>query len=141
MMLLWAIRFFIFKLYESPKFLMGRGRDAEAVEVVHKVAQHNRRSLDDDGEKRIYLTVEDLAAAGNLYENTEGLDTSAKGAVARQLRKFNTSHVRALFATRKLAYSTTLLIILWGSYFSLLLSITFFEPIIFLAFIGLAFPL
>ncbi|KAG8880324.1 hypothetical protein FRB97_000937 [Tulasnella sp. 331] len=41
MIILWAIRFFVFTLYESPKYLMGRGRDAEAVEVVHKVAALN----------------------------------------------------------------------------------------------------
>jgi hypothetical protein len=38
MLVLSVIRIFIFHLYESPKFLMGRGRDAEAVQVVHKVA-------------------------------------------------------------------------------------------------------
>jgi hypothetical protein len=33
--------FHLYELYESPKFLMGRGRDADAVEVVHKVAAYN----------------------------------------------------------------------------------------------------
>lgn len=41
MFLLWILRFFVFTLYESPKYLMGRGRDAEAVEVLHKVARYN----------------------------------------------------------------------------------------------------
>jgi len=27
----WFIGFFVFKLYESPKFLMGKGRDADTV--------------------------------------------------------------------------------------------------------------
>ncbi|RDB16565.1 putative MFS-type transporter PB1E7.08c [Hypsizygus marmoreus] len=116
MLLLWGIRFFVFKLYESPKYLMGRGRDEAAVDVVHKVAAHNGTTCD--------LTVERLWAAGNLggVGEEKALDTSAKGAVRRQLSKFDARHVRSLFATRKLAYSTSLLIILW-------------------AFIGLAFPL
>jgi len=122
MMLLWAIRFFVFKLYESPKYLMGRGREEQAVEVVHKVAAYNGKTSN--------LTVEDLRAAGQWVVGKEDdgdggdatHDTSAKAAIRRQLAKFSSNHVRSLFATRKLAYSTSLLIILW-------------------AFIGLAFPL
>ena len=34
MFVLWAIRFFVFKLYESPKFLMGKGKDEAAVKVI-----------------------------------------------------------------------------------------------------------
>lgn len=108
MFIFWAIRFFIFKLYESPKYLMGRGRDEKAVEVVHKVAAHNRTVSS--------LTLEQLQAAGKFGEERSGaeLDTSAAGAMKRQLKKFGTGHVRSLFVTRKLAYSTSLLIILWG---------------------------
>lgn len=121
MLLLWVIRFFVFHLYESPKYLMGRGRDEEAVEVVKKVAAYNGKTT--------ILTVEMLEEAGRLAGGTDGIgegdyafDTSARAAAIRKLSKFDTSHVRSLFATRKLAYSTTLLIILW-------------------ALIGLAFPL
>jgi len=116
MMLLFVIRFFIFHLYESPKYLMGRGRDEEAVEVVKKVAAYNG--------KETTLTLEILQEAGRLAAPDEkaDLDTSAKAAALRKLQKFDMGHVKPLFATRKLAYSTTLLIILW-------------------ALIGLAFPL
>ncbi|TFK33511.1 MFS general substrate transporter [Crucibulum laeve] len=115
MMVLWAIRFFVFKLYESPKYLMGRGRDEQAVEVVHKVAKYNNRTST--------LAVEDLKAVGSYGVVREGtLDTSARGIIKRQLANFDGNHVKPLFATRKLAYSTTLLIVLW-------------------ALIGLAFPL
>ena len=34
MFILWFIRFFVFTMYESPKYLMGRGRDEDAVKVV-----------------------------------------------------------------------------------------------------------
>ncbi|KAI0086900.1 MFS general substrate transporter [Irpex rosettiformis] len=120
MLLLWVVRFFVFHLHESPKYLMGRGRDAEAVEVVHKVATYNGKTSS--------LTVDMLTDAGqlagvsSLTDGEAGFDTSAKAAVMRTLRNFNGSHVRPLFATRKLAYSTSLLIVLW-------------------ALIGLAFPL
>ena len=41
MIVLFIIRFFVFHLYESPKYLMGRGRDEEAVKVIHQIAQYN----------------------------------------------------------------------------------------------------
>ncbi|KAK7049413.1 hypothetical protein VNI00_006014 [Paramarasmius palmivorus] len=110
MMLLWAIRFFLFKLYESPKYLMGRGLDAEAVDVIHKVAAYNGNTST--------LTVEELEGLGDLVRKEAG----ASSAVRKQLAKFDSGHIKGLFATRKLAWSTSLLIILWGL-------------------IGLAFPL
>ncbi|KAG6917195.1 hypothetical protein DXG01_003538 [Tephrocybe rancida] len=61
MFVLWAIRFFVFKLYESPKYLMGRGRDETAVEVVHRVAELNGTTSN--------LTLEDLVKAGSLRAN------------------------------------------------------------------------
>jgi hypothetical protein len=33
MLFLWAIRFFVLPVYESPKFLASVGRDEEAVQV------------------------------------------------------------------------------------------------------------
>ncbi|KAK0488479.1 MFS general substrate transporter [Armillaria novae-zelandiae] len=115
MMLLWGIRFFAFKLYESPKYLMGRGRDSEAVDVVHKVARYNG--------KESTLTLEDLRKAGGEKENQDSvMDTSVRAAVRRNLRELSGDHVRPLFANVKLAWSTSLIITLW-------------------ALIGLAFPL
>ncbi|KAF7972298.1 hypothetical protein HWV62_18466 [Athelia sp. TMB] len=120
MLFLWILRF-LFPLWESPKWLMGRGRDAEAVEVVHKVAKFNGKTSS--------LTVEQLEGAGKLdgFGDAEagkggGYDTSALGAVRRNLSKLSLSHLRALFATRRLALSTSILVIIW-------------------ALIGLAFPL
>lgn len=116
MLLLFVLRFFVFHLYESPKYLMGRGRDAEAVEVLHKVAAYNRRT------STLTLGMLQDAEHGAAPTGESKVNTSARAAVARKLKVFDGDHVRSLFATRKLAWSTSLLIILW-------------------AFIGLAFPL
>ena len=109
----WMVLFvtrFLFTLFESPKFLMGRGRDAEAVEVVHQIAVRNGKTS--------RLLLEDLQSL-----NEEGvLDTSSAAAIRRRLQKLDLTHVRALFATRKLAFSTTLIMLVW-------------------AFIGIAYPL
>ncbi|KAI0373645.1 MFS general substrate transporter [Pilatotrama ljubarskyi] len=117
MTLLFFIRFFFFHLFETPKFLMSRGRDAEAVEVVHQVARFNG--------KKSSLTL-DMLTKYDAVAKTDGdvppLDTSAMGSFLRTLRTFSGSHVKSLFATPKLAFSTTILIVIW-------------------ALIGLAFPL
>ena len=44
MLILFILRFFVFHLYESPKYLIAHGRDAEAVAVVHAIAQYNGRT-------------------------------------------------------------------------------------------------
>lgn len=89
---------------------MGRGRDADAVAVVHKVAAYNGTTSS--------LTLEDLTKCGastNLDEKYTGMDTSAMGAAKRQLAKFDSSHIKALFQTRQLAWSTSLTISIWGA--------------------------
>jgi hypothetical protein len=114
MFLFWILRFFVFKLYESPKYLMGKGQNTKAVEVVHKVAEYNRTTSN--------LDVSDLdkvdargGEAGSDVEDKKD-ETHAQQAIRRQLTKFDSNHVKSLFASRKLAYSTSLLIILWGEH-------------------------
>jgi hypothetical protein len=109
MILLWGVRFFVFKLHESPKFLMGRGKDEEAVKSVHAIAKYNGVESN--------LTVQDLYdAASKAGEETgvKEMQTDAKAAARRTLDEFNLDHVKALFATPKLAYSTSIIILLWG---------------------------
>ncbi|KAG8771539.1 hypothetical protein FRC12_003544 [Ceratobasidium sp. 428] len=120
MIVLWIIRFFFFTLYESPKYLMGRGRLQEAVAVVHSVAEYNGRETD--------LTLDQLEDAGVPRDdssrgkrdddqaslNPQDMDTSALGALRRNLRSYDKGSVRMLFATRKLAISTSLIISLWA---------------------------
>ena len=109
-MLMFVLRFLCFTLYESPKYLMGRGKDEQAVHIVHEVAKRNRKTSS--------LTIADLER-----HNQQGqLGTDATAALRRKLEKLNFTHVRALFATPRLAWSTSLIMLIW-------------------AFIGLGFPL
>lgn len=109
-MIMFICRFVFFTLYESPKYLMGKGKDEQAVKIVHEVARRNGKTSS--------LTLADLQALD--VDGHQSTDTAA--ILARRLEKLNFTHVRSLFATRKLAYSATLITTLW-------------------AFIGLAFPL
>lgn len=36
------LRYFVFTFHESPKFLLSRGREAEAIEILHKIAKFNK---------------------------------------------------------------------------------------------------
>ena len=96
-------RFFLFHLYESPKFFLSRGQQGKAVNVVHGIAHHNGA--------RTWLTEDVLEELGG------GADTGPKTSVAdvsrRTASKFSTDRVAALFLNRQLAITTILLWIMW----------------------------
>lgn len=103
---LWAVRFFVFPLEESPRFLIGRGRDADAVAVVRRVAQFNGVESS--------LTVDALEKAAEAALATSGNDAGErKKRVLSESSLFTTEHIKSLFETPKLAWSTSLLIALW----------------------------
>jgi len=110
-MIMFFVRFVCFTIYESPKYLMGKGRDGDAVRVVHEVARRNGKTSS--------LTIEDLRACEYLDGQQE---TDVAAALKRKLEKLDLTHVRALFATKKLAFSTSMIMVVW-------------------AFIGLGYPL
>lgn len=41
-LLVFCLRFFVFPFHESPKFLVAKGREQEAIDVLHKIAKFNR---------------------------------------------------------------------------------------------------
>jgi hypothetical protein len=106
-LVLWVIRFFVFPFYESPRYLLGRGRDADTVAAVHRIAAYNG--------KTISFSEEVLADAARSSSGT-GQDTVGGGTrpVLAVDSNYRLRHVRALFATPKMAWSTSLLIALWG---------------------------
>jgi hypothetical protein len=98
-----VVRFGFFTIHESPKYLMGKGRDEEAVRIVHEVARRNGKTT--------ALTVEELRAC-----EPEGYVRQARvgDAVKRKLEDVKFERVSALFATRKLALSTGLIMAVWA---------------------------
>lgn len=111
-LLMFLIRFIAFSIYESPKYLMGKGRDEDSVRIVHEVAKRNGKTTT--------LTLEDLKAC-----EPEGYvaRTNASEAVRRNIKEqFDSDQIKTLFATRRLAISTGLIMWIW-------------------ALIGLAYPL
>jgi MFS family permease len=110
-LIMFFIRFVLFTIFESPKYLIGKGRDEDAVRVVHEVARRNGKTSS--------LSIEDLRAC-----EPEGYvaQTDAIAAVKRRLDQVNLDRIKILFHTKKLAISTGLIMTVW-------------------AFIGLGYPL
>ncbi|KAI0318400.1 MFS general substrate transporter [Amylostereum chailletii] len=105
MFLLALARIAFFRLHESPRFLLGRGpsHHAEAVAIVHAIARYNGVQTG--------LRVEDFEEA---ERSVAGHAQAAKWRILSEDSSWNMTHVRALFATPKLAWSTSLLIAIWG---------------------------
>uniref|UniRef100_A0A0W0FTQ2 Putative MFS general substrate transporter n=1 Tax=Moniliophthora roreri TaxID=221103 RepID=A0A0W0FTQ2_MONRR len=104
---LWGLRFFVFKLFESPRFLVGIGKDAEAVEIIHQLAKFNNTTSS--------LTVDQLLNTGRVdlgEKHKAQAETSRK--VLSKTSIFGLDHIKALFRTKKLAFTTSLLISLWS---------------------------
>ncbi|OJK03086.1 hypothetical protein ASPACDRAFT_76158 [Aspergillus aculeatus ATCC 16872] len=103
--LMFICRFFLFHLYESPKFLLGRGRQADAVASVYGIAHKNKT--------KTWLTEEILNEIGGYQQEAQKEKLSSTEIVKRYLSKFSFDHIAPLFATKKLAMSTILLWFCW----------------------------
>ena len=98
---MFVCRFFFFHLYESPKFLLSRGRQSEAVATVHGIAYKNRR--------KTWLTEEILNEIGGDPAAISHLKLSTGEIVKRQFGKFSTERIAPLFATRRLGTMSKLI--------------------------------
>lgn len=122
---MFAVRFFVFHLFESPKYLLSRGRQAEAVAVVHGLAHRNGAKtwlteeildavVDDAGA----LAGADAAAAARVHGGGGGgsLPTlSTKSVLQARLDKFSGARLRPLFSDRKLGLATGLVWFCWAT--------------------------
>jgi len=99
-LLLWTVRFAM-PLLESPRFLLGKGQDMEAVEVVHKLAKINGKTSS--------LTAEQL-----LVVERNNLSEMSVSPVKRDMRYIWDAfrHFKGFFATPKMALSTVLLFLI-----------------------------
>ncbi|KAI1525272.1 ProP Permease of the major facilitator superfamily, partial [Pyrenophora tritici-repentis] len=109
-LLMFIARFLLFTIFESPKFLMGKANDKEATRIVHEVARRNGKTTP--------LTLSDLQTCDLVARpgttSTTRTRNPATAAIRRNLEKVDMSHIKALFATPKLALSTTLITTIWA---------------------------
>jgi hypothetical protein len=103
MLLLAFLRLFAFPLYESPRYLLGRGNDEAAVAIVREIARYNGTETS--------LTVEEFKKAGRGAGQKQGVH---RRRILNESSIWTTNHVRSLFSTKRMAWSTSLLIWIWG---------------------------
>jgi hypothetical protein len=99
-------RFFLFHLYESPKFLLSRGRQAEAVATVYGIAHCNKTHT--------WLTEDILNHIGGDQEVTgEDIKLSNIEIIKRSISRFSLARFRIIFQDKKLGITTLLLWFQW----------------------------
>jgi len=104
---MFVCRFFLFHLYESPKFLLSQGRQVEAVAVVHGIARHNKTHT--------WLTEDILDEVGGHIDFTETSGPTAAELSKRKMSAFSLEVIRPLFKDRKLGQCTVLLWFIWAA--------------------------
>ncbi|ETN36238.1 uncharacterized protein HMPREF1541_08515 [Cyphellophora europaea CBS 101466] len=104
-------RIFFFKMPESPRYLLSKGRDAEAVEAVNFVARRNGQPEPLSLAMLVSIDIS-LGLPPNPHaEGRPGL--SALQRLKENLADFHISNYKDLFATRKLAQHTTIIWAIW----------------------------
>ena len=110
------LRVTIIRLRETPKFLVGEGKDAEVVDTMHFIAKKYSRPCS--------LTLEQMQACGTTGGTLPGNRRGSVSAHAKKKASFNEvwMHLKGLFVTKRIGLST---ILIWWSW----------------TLIGLAYPL
>lgn len=92
------LRITIIRLHETPKFLIGEGRDAECAAALQSIARKYNRPCS--------LTVEQLQACGTVMKRDRSARSKWSGGEVWM-------HLKGLFATRKMGVSTGLIWFSW----------------------------
>jgi hypothetical protein len=112
-------RFVIFTFRESPKFLLAKGHDAHALDILYSIAKFNRVPLpklsmedfnaldfeDQSRESRLSSVSSRAESTAGLMGNRQDNDNnaSAKNVIAGFFNK-TFSHLKRLFAVKIYAY-------------------------------------
>ncbi|PWY99427.1 MFS general substrate transporter [Testicularia cyperi] len=121
---MFILRFFVFRLPESPKYYLSKGRDADAVRVLKDIAQRNGITLGDDIiSVEIFRSAAGQEADMDVKEAEEELTgfRAITEAPKRFIQNFkgvsftpDLSHVRPLFYGWRMAVTTVILFVLWS---------------------------
>lgn len=106
-----SLRAFIFRLPESPYFLLARGRDAEALSVIHYIAAQSGKECD--------ITIDRLNAINEQHgKSTKATETrtAKKEIFLAQFKDLSLTRLKPLFGKPKLALQTTLIIWIWAAF-------------------------
>ncbi|KAH8690655.1 major facilitator superfamily domain-containing protein [Talaromyces proteolyticus] len=109
------IRIFVFRIPESPRYLLSRGRDAEAVDAVNYIARYNGKP------ETLTLPMleeidNELATPNTIIERTPQPTQNIMLSI-KTPRNTDTGYTSAtyhkLFSTRKMAQHTSITFLIW----------------------------
>ncbi|KAI5310710.1 hypothetical protein KEM55_003071 [Ascosphaera atra] len=107
-MFMFLCRFLFFTLYESPKYLLSKNRQSDAVASVQAIAHANKT--------KTWLTSEILEAIGGIEEEVAADNTgTTMDIIKRTLSRFSTRQFRPLFESKRLGWTTVLLWFCWAT--------------------------
>ena len=114
-LLVFFARFVLFRFQESPKFLIYRGKDEKAVEVLHHIAKYNHRTSNQTLDSFTSLSDED-SSLGSSGSNRPMLFASPKkmNATLTEKAKLEFDRYRILFADATIARLTILVWIIYA---------------------------
>ena len=108
------LRFVVFRFQESPKYLLYRGEDEKAVEVLHNIAKFNKRQST--------ITLEAFAALTNEDSSLSSQETGSPilGAGAKQTSTSFNSKIKTELSRYKIFFATStmtrLTLLVWLTY-------------------------
>ncbi|KAK7187099.1 hypothetical protein DPSP01_004081 [Paraphaeosphaeria sporulosa] len=117
-LIIFFLRFFVFTFHESPKFLLARGKEAEAIEVLHKIAKFNRAPPPT-------LTLEMFAALDEMDSNASAVSVEGPRTRKEMARKVGRDigkelkRLKGVFANKLQCFTFILLAVAYmGDYWS-----------------------
>ncbi|KAL3477103.1 hypothetical protein BJX99DRAFT_246419 [Aspergillus californicus] len=102
------IRIFIFKMPETPRYLLSQGKDQAAVDAVNYVARQNGKP-----EPLTLSMLQAIDVRLGMNPATQETGLSTREILQENMKDFKGSHYHALFATRKLSLHTALIWAIW----------------------------
>jgi len=103
-LLVFLLRFVVFNFQESPRFLLSKGRDEEAIEVLKKVAKMNGTVCT--------LTIEELRAEDG-YEGSVDGESQGVNVLKQKVAVYNVAELKAFLRRGK---NLRLVLLTWLTY-------------------------
>ncbi|KAL6701110.1 MFS general substrate transporter [Trichoderma pleuroticola] len=112
---MFSIRFFLFHMFESPKFLLNQGRQNEAVAVVHGIAYRNGAKTWLTSQILDQVAAEDPEQSSNSAQQYSISSVPRSNILKEKFRGFSGDRLRPLFQTKTLATATSLVWFCWAT--------------------------